>query len=610
MKLLEGKLTLNEEQVKFTELDEQPRIKARKPIKEGVYSDCEREIAQLEKQLKVLKSRLKRASSEEDIDKISSDIDAKEERIGDLRGQQAEIRYLDNGNASDYSGFESLEEGKRRKDVNQVILDGGVNISDDEIMDILCLSDDMLGKRGSKQQKTKRGYCQDFRELLKKGYNKYDIYDCGDSLLNEFEEDEIVDKSSSGDLVVAIHKDDYDESLKEGKRNSDEIKVYCYTKEPEIFTNRRDAIRKYKEGILCSEGSEKERYTNVLMDLLDGFNICWDGDVVLPKDVEREYDAQYMNESCNRKAKKSIKEAKGNKVNYNVDDKGVLHIYLGRNKLLADVDDCAEMNDKELKDLVDSTLSGLGYDWKEDGTISKFDESLKEAKKDDKKSSKKDTKKKDKKEKEDEEDNDIEAEIFADGEMVGFDAKDLPDVDVDGMLSLDDIDIDADAPIIDDEVEVIPDDIETSAKSMSISDVVRNEFDSIDAIKGVIATLTLTNDDISEEDGNVIDILNSVVDLKLETIGMLNKALEVVDGDAVASMLDGEEKAEDIIDGEEEITVEDDIEDIFGGGQELEVSDKFDIERDNKEKGLFDLDDIDALPDEEEDSDIIIKDKK
>jgi len=241
-------------------------------------------------------------------------------------------------------------------------------------------------------------------------------------------------------------------------------------------------------------------------------------------------------------------------------------------------------------------------------------ESLKEAndddkkddkKKDDKKSSKKDDKK------EDEEDIDIEDEVDIDVE----DDKDLPDVDVDDMLSLDDLDIDAendlDIDIDANNEEDVPEEIVTNAKAMSISDIVRNEFDSIDALKGVIATLTLTNDDINEDDEKVIDILNEIVDLKLETVGMLNKALEITDGDLVDSMLDGADKAEEIIaDTDDEITIEDDIEDVFGAGQDLEVSDNFDVERDNKEKGLFDLDDIDALPDEEEDNEIIIKDKK
>ena len=74
----------------------------------------------------------------------------------------------------------------------------------------------------------------------------------------------------------------------------------------------------------------------------------------------------------------SLKEEK---INYNVDDNGVLHIYLG-DKILSDVSDCGGMDDHHLLELVADTLYGLGYDWKEDGTISKIEESLTEAEED------------------------------------------------------------------------------------------------------------------------------------------------------------------------------------------------------------------------------------
>lgn len=61
------------------------------------------------------------------------------------------------------------------------------------------------------------------------------------------------------------------------------------------------------------------------------------------------------------------------KVNYSVDDNGVLHIFLG-NKSMADVEDCGGMDDHHLLELVADTLAGMGYDWNEDGTISKIEE--------------------------------------------------------------------------------------------------------------------------------------------------------------------------------------------------------------------------------------------
>ena len=74
--------------------------------------------------------------------------------------------------------------------------------------------------------------------------------------------------------------------------------------------------------------------------------------------------------------KEPLKEEKStDKINYNVDDNGVLHIYLG-NRILSDVSDCGGMDDRHLLKLVSDTLYGLGYDWNEDGTISPLKESL------------------------------------------------------------------------------------------------------------------------------------------------------------------------------------------------------------------------------------------
>ena len=52
------------------------------------------------------------------------------------------------------------------------------------------------------------------------------------------------------------------------------ITVRCYYKEEKI--TRADAIKKYREGYECSDGSEKERYMEVLIDLLDGKDYCDD----------------------------------------------------------------------------------------------------------------------------------------------------------------------------------------------------------------------------------------------------------------------------------------------------------------------------------------------
>ena len=271
----------------------------------------------------------------------------------------------------------------------------------------------------------------------------------------------------------------------------------------------------------------------------------------------------------------------------------------------------------------------LGESLKEAKDEDKKDDK-KSDKKDDKKSSKKDSKKdaekEDKKEKEDEEDIDIEDEVDVEVE----DNKDLPDVDVDDMLSLDDIDIDVDAPVIDKPVEdsEIPQDIVSGAKLGELQSAVRDEFGSIDHLKSLIATITLDDENAQEGDEDLIDIINGAIDLKYELIGMLNKGIELLDGETVELMDKGEERAEDIldddtlsdeedvdinIDGIEDVDIEDDV---FGGGQDLEITDKFDVDRaedidveSSDAKSLFDIDDEGVATDELED-DIVIKDKK
>lgn len=50
----------------------------------------------------------------------------------------------------------------------------------------------------------------------------------------------------------------------------DKVKITCYGK-TEIM-DRFEACQFYREGILNSDGSERERYVNILMGLLDGLD--------------------------------------------------------------------------------------------------------------------------------------------------------------------------------------------------------------------------------------------------------------------------------------------------------------------------------------------------
>ena len=49
----------------------------------------------------------------------------------------------------------------------------------------------------------------------------------------------------------------------------------CYGEEQE-FTTRKEAINFYKECAEWSEGCERERYINILLDLYDGKRYCTD----------------------------------------------------------------------------------------------------------------------------------------------------------------------------------------------------------------------------------------------------------------------------------------------------------------------------------------------
>ena len=50
----------------------------------------------------------------------------------------------------------------------------------------------------------------------------------------------------------------------------DMVKVTCYGTTETM--NRADAINLYREGVMCCEGSEQERYAIILAGLLSGLN--------------------------------------------------------------------------------------------------------------------------------------------------------------------------------------------------------------------------------------------------------------------------------------------------------------------------------------------------
>ena len=60
------------------------------------------------------------------------------------------------------------------------------------------------------------------------------------------------------------------------KTESDIVTIKCYGKEEKM--ERAEAIEYYREGVENSDGSERERYMEILMDLYDGKDYCSDKD--------------------------------------------------------------------------------------------------------------------------------------------------------------------------------------------------------------------------------------------------------------------------------------------------------------------------------------------
>jgi hypothetical protein len=55
---------------------------------------------------------------------------------------------------------------------------------------------------------------------------------------------------------------------------NDIVIVKCYGTEKKY--KRKDAIREFKTAVEVCEGSERERYMNILLQLLDGDTYCCD----------------------------------------------------------------------------------------------------------------------------------------------------------------------------------------------------------------------------------------------------------------------------------------------------------------------------------------------
>ena len=58
------------------------------------------------------------------------------------------------------------------------------------------------------------------------------------------------------------------------KQLREKVKITCYNKTETMI--REEAIEFYREGVMCCDGCEKERYMNILLQLLDGEKVCSD----------------------------------------------------------------------------------------------------------------------------------------------------------------------------------------------------------------------------------------------------------------------------------------------------------------------------------------------
>ena len=70
-----------------------------------------------------------------------------------------------------------------------------------------------------------------------------------------------------------VHKKFVENEIKK-ELKKDMVKVTCY-KTTQTMT-RDDAIQFYLKAIRCSEGSERDRYMNIYLQLLDGEKECSD----------------------------------------------------------------------------------------------------------------------------------------------------------------------------------------------------------------------------------------------------------------------------------------------------------------------------------------------
>ena len=151
----------------------------------------------------------------------------------------------------------------------------------------------------------------------------------------------------------------------------------------------------------------------------------------------------------------------------------------------------------------------------------------------------------------------------------------LNEEDGDELLPVDDLELELPPVELDEPVgELVPDEVldepaeevVTHAYSDIAQDVLRKQWDVINACDGLIATLT-DDEGVSFSKDDVLAVLKKITDETTQTIGMTTKALGVIDPEQEKLMQDGVEDAEEVIsDSEEEPEEEEKIDESMDSG--------------------------------------------
>lgn len=97
-------------------IDDATYVPSNESLNESRYANLSSKLAKAKEKLKELKIKLENAPDDESREDLEISIDICQNDINNIEGELAEIRYVDNGSTSDYSGYESLDESEVKED--------------------------------------------------------------------------------------------------------------------------------------------------------------------------------------------------------------------------------------------------------------------------------------------------------------------------------------------------------------------------------------------------------------------------------------------------------------------------------------------------------------